>query len=144
MKMSILKSGLLLLALFATAAFTACDKDEDDKTAAELKSEIAGTWDISSFKVGGSEYMGTVVDSASIEYKTFTGAQGDFVQEVKYVDEDPREITEGKYEILSGESVKMTADGESYTVKVTVNGDNIQIEGTQDGEPLVIKAEKRD
>ncbi|GAB4492616.1 MAG: hypothetical protein OHK0019_14870 [Saprospiraceae bacterium] len=144
MKMSILKSGLLLLALFATAAFTSCDKDEDDKSAAELKEEIAGIWDISSFKVGGSEYMGTVVDSASVEYEAFTGTQGNFTQEVKYLDEDPREITEGKYEILSGESVKMTADGESYTVKVTVNGDNIQIEGKQDGKPLVIKAEKRD
>ena len=143
MKMSVLKSGLLLLAMFATAIFTSCEKD-DDYTAEDLKKEIAGIWDISSFKVGGSEYMGTVVDSASIEYEAFAGAQGDFTQEVKYLDEDPREITEGKYEILSGESVKMTADGESYTLKVTISGDNIQLEGQQDGKSLAIKAEKRD
>lgn len=143
MKMSILKSGLLLLALFATAALTSCKDDEDD-AANELKENIVGVWDLTSFKVSGFEYMGTVIDSASIEYEAFTGAQGDFNQTVKYVDEDPRETTEGKYEVISGASVKMTADGETYTMKVTVNGDNILLEGEQDGEPLVIKAVKRD
>lgn len=143
MKMSILKSGLLLLALFATAAFTACEKDEDDKTAEELKEEIAGIWDITSFKVGGSEYMNTVVEGASIEYEAFTGAQGDFTQTIKYLDEDPLETNEGKYEVLDGSSVKMTDDGESYTLKVTLDGDNLQLEGEQDGAPLVIKAKRR-
>lgn len=143
MKMNILKSGLLLLALFATAALTSCKDDEDDAPN-ELKENIVGIWDLTSFKVSGFEYMGTIIDSASIEYKAFTGAQGNFNQMVKYLDEDPRETTEGKYEILSGESVKMTADGESYTMKVIVNGDNIQLEGKQDDEPLVIKAKKRD
>jgi hypothetical protein len=88
--------------------------------------------------------MGSIVDSASIEYEAFTGTQGDFSQEVKYLDEDPRETTEGKYEILNGDSVKMTSDGETYIVKITVNGDKIQIEGEQDGEPMVLKAKKRD
>ncbi|HRI59278.1 MAG TPA: hypothetical protein PK228_06135 [Saprospiraceae bacterium] len=143
MKMNILKSGLLLLALFATAALTSCKDDEDDAPN-ELKENIVGIWDLTSFKVSGFEYMGTIIDSASIEYKAFTGVQGNFNQMVKYLDEDPRETTEGKYEILSGESVKMTADGESYTMKVIVNGDNIQLEGKQDDEPLVIKAKKRD
>ncbi len=143
MKMSVLKSSILLLAMFATAIFTSCEKD-DNFTAEDLKKEIAGIWDITSFKVGGSEYMNTVVEAASIEYEVFTGTQGDFTQEVKYLDEDPEEITEGKYEILSGESVKMTADGESYTLKVTITGDEIQLEGQQDGKSLVIKAEKRD
>ena len=143
MKMSILKSGILLLALFATAALTSC-KDDDDEAANELKENIVGTWDLNSFKVSGFEYMGTIIDSASIEYKAFTSVKGDFNQTVKYVDEDPRETTEGKYEVLSGTSVKMTADGETYTMKVIVKGDKIQLEGEQDGEPLVIKAEKRD
>lgn len=142
MKMSILKSSLLLLALIA-ASLTSCKKDDDDNTAAELKENIVGVWDITSFKVSGFEYMGTVIDSASIGYQAFTGAQGDFTQTVKYLDEDPQENGAGKYEILSGNSVKMTRDGESYTMKVTVGNDNIQLEGEQDGEPLVIKAKKR-
>lgn len=142
MKMSILKSGLFLLALFA-AAFISCKDDEND-AADNLKGNIVGAWDLTSFKLSGFELMGTVVDSASIEYEAFTGAQGDFSQEVKYLDEDPRETTEGKYEILNGESVKMTADGETYTVKIVINGDNLQLEGEQDGEPLVLKAKRRD
>lgn len=142
MKMSILKSGLLLLALFATAALTSCEKDDDP--AEELKEQIAGIWDITSFKVAGLEYMNTVIESGSIEYKAYSGAQGDFTQTVKYLDEDPEENIAGKYEVLDGASVKMTADGESYTLKVTVTGDNLQLEGEQDGAPLVIKAKRRD
>lgn len=144
MKMSILKSSLLLLAIFATAIFTSCEKDEDDRTAEDLKKEIAGIWDVTSFKVGGSEYMNTIVEAASIEYKTFTGAQGDFIQTIKYLDEDPTETNEGKYAVLDGSSVKMTDNGESYTLKVTLNGDNLQLEGQQDGKPLEIKAKRRD
>lgn len=143
MKMSILKSGLLLLALFATAALTSCKKD-DDNPADELKEQIAGIWDITSFKVAGLEYMNTVVEAASIEYEAFSGAQGDFLQTIKYLDEDPEETNEGKYEILGANSVKMISGGESYTLKVTIDGDSIQLEGEQDGEPLVIKAKRRD
>ena len=142
MKMSNLKAGLLFMTLFAVAALTSCNKD-DDTTPAELKEQIAGIWDINSFKVGGTEYMNTVVEEGSIEYKAFTGAKGDFVQTVKYLDEDPEETIEGEYEVLSGTSVKMTADGESYTVKITLDGDNLQLEGKQDGKSLLIKAEKR-
>lgn len=143
MKMSILKSGLLLFTLFATVALTSCKKDDDNNSAAELKENIVGIWDVTSFKLNGFELMGTVVDSASIEYKMFTGAKGDFAQEVKYLDEDPRETTEGKYEILSGDSVKMSADGDTYNVKITISGNQLQLEGEQDGEPLVLKAKKR-
>ena len=143
MKMKILKSGLLLFTLLATVALTSCNKDDDNNSAAELKENIVGIWDVTSFKVNGFELMGTVVSSASIEYKAFSGAQGDFAQEVKYLDEDPRETAEGKYEILSGDSVKMTADGETYNVKISINGNQLQLEGEQDGEPLVLKTKKR-
>lgn len=143
MKINSLKSGLLFLALFAAAAMTSCDKDDDDNAASELKEKIVGTWDISSFKVGGFEYMDVVIEHASLEYEAFEGAQGDFAQTVKYVDEDPEENGAGKYEVVSGNSIKMVRDGESYTMKVVISGDNIQLEGEQDGEPLVIKAGKR-
>lgn len=142
MKMSILKTGTLLLALAALFVLPSCDKD-DDTSAAELQEKIAGTWDFTSFKLGASEYMGTVVDSAYIEYETFTGAKGDFTQQVKYLDEDPAETTEGEYEVVDGNTVKMTSDGKTYQMEVTITGNNLQLEGTQDSKPLVIKAKKR-
>lgn len=142
MKSNMLKTAMLLLLSAVAISLTSCDKD-DDNAADELRENIAGTWDFTSFKLGGSEYMGTVVDSASIQYKTFTGAQGDFVQQVKYLDEDPLDTTAGKYEIVDGDEIKMSADGDSYTMKVTFSGNTVQLEGTQDGKQLVVKAKKR-
>jgi hypothetical protein len=140
-----LKTAMLLLLSAVAISLTSCDKDNDDNdnAAEELREKIAGTWDFTSFKLGGSEYMGTIVDSASIEYKTFTGTQGDFVQKVKYLDEDPLDTTAGKYQIVDGDEIKMTADGDSYTMKVTFSGNTVQLEGTQDGKQLIVKAKKR-
>ncbi len=142
MKTSILKTGTLLLAFAALFAFQSCDKD-DDTPLPPVKEQIVGIWDVTSFKVGGSEYMNTVVEEASFRYDTIAGAQGYFRQTVKYADEDPEEVIEGTYKIEGSNQVVITADGETKTLKASVNGDNLQLEGTDNGKAVVMKAEKR-
>lgn len=143
MKMTHLKSGLLYLLLIAATSFSfvACD-DDDENTTEDLKSAIVGNWEITSFKVGGSEYMNNTIDSASIEYEAYTGSKGDFTQKVKYEDESPVEAIEGKYQVISGNEIKMTSDGETYLLEATINDDHLQLEGVQDGKPLLIKANR--
>jgi len=143
MKMTHLKSGLLYLLLIAATSFSfvACD-DDDENTTEDLKSAIVGNWEITSFKVGGSEYMNSTIDSASIEYEAYTGSKGDFTQKVKYEDESPVEAIEGKYQVISGNEIKMTSDGETYLLEATINDDHLQLEGVQDGKPLLIKANR--
>lgn len=141
--MTHLKSGLLYLLLIAATSFSfvACD-DDDENTTEDLKSAIVGNWEITSFKVGGSEYMNNTIDSASIEYEAYTGSKGDFTQKVKYEDESPVEAIEGKYQVISGNEIKMTSDGETYLLEATINDDHLQLEGVQDGKPLLIKANR--
>lgn len=141
--MTHLKSGLLYLLLIAATSFSfvACD-DDDENTTEDLKSAIVGNWEITSFKVGGSEYMNNTIDSASIEYEAYTGSKGDFTQKVKYEDESPVEAIEGKYQVISANEIKMTSDGETYLLETTINDDHLQLEGVQDGKPLLIKANR--
>lgn len=143
MKMTHLKSGLLYLLLIAATSFSfvACD-DDDENTTEDLKSAIVGNWEITSFKVGGSEYMNNTIDSASIEYEAYTGTKGDFTQKVKYKDEFPEESIDGNYQVIDGNEIKMTSDGETYLLEATINGDHLQLEGVQDGKPLLIKANR--
>lgn len=142
MKTRFLSAMTLLLALSALFALPACEKDDENPTP-PIREQLVGTWDITSFKVDGSEYVGTIVDSASIRFDTIAGAQGNFRQTVKYADEDPADTIEGKYKIENGNQVVMTADGETKSMKATVTGSNLQLEGTDDGKKVVMKGKKR-
>ncbi len=146
MKTNFLKISLLTLLVGAFSMFTltSCDKD-DDATPVTIKTKIVGTWDFTSFKVGTSEYMGTIVDSASVTFKAFTGAQGDFEQHLAYADGEQEEIT-GKYTVdETKKEVKMIADGETEIVKITfTSSDKMEWNTTQDGKQVVAKTERRD
>ncbi len=146
MKTNFLKISLLPLVLLAFSMFslTSCDKD-DDTTPATIKSQIVGTWDFTSFKVDTSEYMGVIVDSASVTFEAFTSTQGDFEQTIVYVDGEQEDIS-GKYQIDEDKKeVKMISDGEIEVIKITfTNSDKMEWRTTQDGEQVVAKTERRD
>ncbi len=142
MKTRFLSAMPLLLAIAAVLALPACEKD-DDQPETQLREKLVGTWDITSFKVDTSEYMGTVVDSASIRFDSMAVAQGDFRQTVKYKDEDPADVIDGKYKIENGNQVVMTADSETKTLKATITGTSLQLEGTDNGQKVVMKGKKR-
>ncbi len=128
--------GLLLF------GFSACKKDNDTKPKT-LKEQLVGKWNITSFKLGDNEYIGTLVDSASIQYDSFTGTQGNFKQNVVFSD-NTEVTTSGKYTVNeSTKEVKMLTIDDEITAKITVNGDKFDWLGEQDGETLIIKANRK-
>jgi hypothetical protein len=144
MKTNFLKTCLMTLVLSALSLFslTSCDKD-DDTTHDLIKTKIVGTWDFTSFKVGDSEYMGVIVDSAAVTFDVFTGTQGDFEQTIIYTDGEQDEIN-GKYTVNeTKKEVTMTADGESEIVKISfTSNDKMEWKSTQDGKAVVAKTER--
>lgn len=146
MKTNFLKISLMtfVVAAFSMFSLTSCDKD-DDTTPTTIKNKIVGTWDFTSFKVANSEYMGVIVDSASVTFEAFTGTEGDFEQTILYTEGEQEEIS-GKYTVDEAKKeVKMTYDGETEVVKITFNGsDKMEWNTTQDGKQVVAKTERRD
>ena len=136
-----LKTLTLLFAIATAFTFTACDKDDQVEP---IKDKLVGTWDITSYKVGGEEYMGFIVDEASIEFQAYTGTDGQFVEEVTFPDEETSVIT-GAYTVDDEESkVYMEYDTDLVIAKITFSDeDHLTWDGTQDGFPLVIKATRK-
>lgn len=146
MKTNFLKIKLLPLLLFALGMFTlaSCDKG-DDTTPVNIKTKIVGTWDFTSFKLGTTEYMGTIVDSSYITFEALQGDKGDFEQTITYVDGETEAIA-GEYQVdEANKTVKMTADGETQVLKITQIGNtNMNWTGIQDGHQVVAKTLRRD
>lgn len=147
MKTNFLKIKLLPLLLFAFGMMTmfACDKD-DDTTPVNIKDKLAGTWDFTSYKLGDTEYMGEIVDSAYITFSLAQGTKGDFEQAVHFAGDGGPEIIAGEYELDEAKKeLKMTADDETQVLKITHIGDtNMNWTGTQDGKSVAVKTIRRD
>jgi hypothetical protein len=137
-----LKLVTLMLLSIVVLSLTACDKDEP--AVPSLKDEVVGTWDITSYKLGGDEYMGLIFDAASLSFGAYTDAEGEFTQEVTFPDEEASSIT-GAYTFDEDENkVIMEYDQDIITAKITItDGYKLKWDGSQDGFPLVIEAIKR-
>lgn len=146
MKTNFLKSGLLTLVVsaFAMFALTSCDKDDDAKPQTIIKNQIVGTWDISSFKVDTSEYMGVIVDSSFIKFEAFTGTEGNFQHSILYMDGEQENLS-GKYQVdEKKKEVKMIATGETKTVKISFPANNkMEWAGEDAGHDVKVKAVRR-
>ena len=142
MKTNFLKSGLLTLvaSAFAMFALSSCDKD-DDPVPQAIKSQIVGIWDITSFKVDTSEYIGVLVDSSVIKFEAYTGSQGNFQHSILYSDGE-RENLSGKYEVEeTKKEVKMIFAGETNTVKINFTASNkMEWTGKDQGNTVKVKA----
>ncbi len=144
MKTNVFQMAAKMLALTALLAFamTSCEKDDDEPTIA--KEDLVGKWEVTSFKVDTSEYMGVVVDSAGIKFDAFTGAQGNFSQTVVYEDGDRDQLT-GKYQVKeSTNEVIMIALGDTNTAKITLlNESKLEWKGKQENKNLTVKAKRK-
>ena len=131
--------SMLMLALF-TLSLVSCDK-EDDVVKPTFKQELTGTWDISSYKLEGSEYMGVLAEKASITFSAYTGAKGEFQQEVTFFGEEAA-VLDGSYAAdETKREVTMDYEGDYINAKVTItNGKQMLFEA---GNFLVIVATKR-
>lgn len=134
---------MLFVAIMTAFTLTSCDKNEDDLT--QVKEEIVGTWEVTSYKVGGDEYIGFAIESAALTFNAYTGDEGIFGQEVAFFDEDVLTIM-GAYSVNEAkDEVKMNYDGDLITAKVRINenGQKLRWDGSQDGFPLVIHADRK-
>jgi hypothetical protein len=142
MKTNFLKISLLAL-IVSAFTITSC-KDDDDTAPRTIKNQIVGTWEFTSFKVDGDEYMGNLVDTSVVTFEKYTGTQGDFEQTILYSDGERDEIA-GKYSVdETKKEVKMTAGGETEIVKVNFpTTDKMDWSTTQDDLPVVAKTERQ-
>ena len=136
--------SLTLVALALTAfAFVSCN--DDDPVTPPLKEQLVGTWDVTSYKLGGDEYMGFIFEAASIRFDAYTGAEGQFLQEVTFPDEESTSITGGYSFNEAAKKVTMEYDGQTILASIDiVDEDTLKWDGSQDGFPLVIEATRRD
>lgn len=138
-------NSLILTVLFLSSimlSVSSCKKDDNTKPQT-LKEGIAGSWNITSFKVGGTEYMGSVVKSSTLKYEAFTGSQGNFTQTVTYVD-NSNESTNGKYSVDEvSKELKMTSVDEEIIAKINLKDDSLEFSGEQDGAALLVKATRK-
>jgi len=134
--------SMMMLAFF-TLSLVSCDKEDDIKKPT-FKEELTGTWDITSYKVQGSEYIGVLVNTAILRFFPYTGAQGQFEQEVTFWQEGP-EILQGSYSVDEQKhQITMDYEGETMVANITItNGKQMLWESVMNGSQLVVKATKR-
>ncbi len=87
--------------------------------------------------------MGFIIESASLEFEAYTGAEGEFTEIVTFPGEEPISIS-GPYRVDEDhQKVFMTFEGDMIIAEVEINGDQLEWDGTQDGFPLVLKATRQ-
>ena len=142
MKINLMKNrifSMLMLAL-VTLSIVSCDKG-DDEVKPTFKEELTGTWDITSYKLSGDEYMGVLVEKASITFSAYNGAKGQFQQEVTFWEEETATLEGGYSANEEKHEVTMDYEGDIITAMVTItNGKQMLFEA---GDLLVIAATKR-
>ena len=138
-----LKTLALVTLTLGAITFTSCN--DDDNVKKPIKDDLVGTWDITSYKVDGDEYMGLAIEAGSITFHAYTGAKGVFDQAVTFPDEESTSIS-GDYTADDETSkIEMNYEGEIIVAEITItgDGDKLRWDGTKDGYPLVILATRR-
>lgn len=134
----------ITLVVLALTAFSFVSCNDDDPVTPPLKDQLVGTWDVTSYKLGGDEYMGFIFDAASIRFDAYTGVEGQFLQEVTFPDEESTSITGGYSFNENTKKVTMEYDGETIVATIDIEDeDTLTWDGSQDGFPLVIEATRR-
>jgi hypothetical protein len=146
MKTMFFKSPIFTLLMFAFVAlsFTSCDKD-DDTAQLTFKESIVGTWDIDSYMLDDDEWMGLILESGSVTFNAYTGAEGQFEQTVTFADEESFTLT-GAYTVDEArKEVSMQYEDEIIVAQIAITDGNKKMkwESIQDLYPLVILATKR-
>ncbi|MBK8832221.1 MAG: hypothetical protein IPN60_15465 [Saprospiraceae bacterium] len=145
MKTMLLKNGIFTMLMFAfiLVALPSCDKDEETPEPT-FKETLVGTWDIDSYLLDDDEWIGFILDEASITFQEPIGNSGIFIQEGLFADGDTMDLS-GRYiydEVAS--QVTMYYEGEPILADITFTGGNKMLwEGIEQEFPLVIKATKR-
>jgi len=135
----------LLLLAFASIILPSCDREGETPTPeTTFETALVGTWDISSYRLGGDEWMGLIATSAFITFQVPTDHAGIFVQEVTFSDGETWTLS-GRYIVDEAQGqVTLYYEGEPIVADITITGGNkMHWESIQDEHPLVLKATKR-
>lgn len=145
MKTIAFKNPLFLMMSFVLTAiaFTSCGPDEETPEP-PLSQSLIGTWDIDSYHLDDDEWIGTIVNSASITFEAPTGNSGVFSQEITFADGEVSTISARYVLDETNHQVTMYFEGEPILANVTItSGNKLHWESLQDEYPLIIKATKR-
>ena len=144
MKTTFFKRAFLLPLMFVALGFglTSCDKD--DELSQEEIQALAGLWDITSYTIGGDEYIGFLAESGTIEFDPAGPSGGEFTQSIKFFDEEEPASISGDYTVnpRKGE-IRLVYDGVVVVAEISIDGDELDWKGRQDGFPLNLAAKKR-
>ena len=136
------KTWAMVLLSVAAFGLTSCDNNDDTQDEL-LKDAIVGTWNVTSYKVAGDEYMGQIFESATLEFEALTGNEGEFEQTVGFTDGESVSIV-GEYTVNNEASkITMNYDGDVVIAEVAINNGKLEWDGQQDGYPLIMKADKQ-
>ena len=134
--MHILTQYAFLFLLAATLLVSGCKDDVDPNV--DVNNRLEGDWDVESFTVDGTEYMGSVVTSFEMEYEKQSDTEGEAQWTVIYSN-GATERTEGDYEIQnSGQEI----DFDNTDLEIEIDGDELTLEGILDGFRVEIEAER--
>lgn len=132
-----------ILLIFVALGQQAC-QDDNDRLDTPLMEALEGTWDITSYNLAGTEYIGILVESAAIRFETIEGLNGTFTQEMYFEDEaEPASITGGFSVDDKRDRIRLNYDGSVIVAGLSIEGDELTWESIQDGFPLDLKATKR-
>lgn len=145
MKSAFFKTNLFALLMLAlvTVMLPSCDRD-DETPELPISQSLIGTWDIDSYVLDDDEWMGLIMESASITFGELHINSGIFTQEVTFADGETNSLS-GRYvldETLG--QVTMYYEGEPIVADITItNGNKLLWDSVEQGYPLVLKATKR-
>lgn len=145
MKSAFFKTNLFALLMLAlvTVMLPSCDRD-DETPELPISQSLIGTWDIDSYVLDDDEWMGLIMESASITFGELHINSGIFTQEVTFADGETTSLS-GRYvldETLG--QVTMYYEGEPIVADITItNGNKLLWDSVEQGYPLVLKATKR-
>lgn len=135
--------ALPLLLLSLTMFLASCDRTEVEPLTPEDIAQLNGRWIITSYKVGGSEYMGMLVEAGALAFSPEGDLDGQFIQVVKFVDESAEDVLQGDYVIdVDNSQLRLTYNGEVVIADIDIDGDDLIWTGEQGGSPVEMIATK--
>jgi hypothetical protein len=128
----------LLAGLFLSAA--ACQK-EDVEAPVSVGRNIAGTWEMQSFKLGDVDIQGTIVQSSTLEIMPETASTGKFNWIIRYSD-GALDQTGGNYTMdeTKNEIHFKAGNGQELTFQYSFNGNQFALTGMKDGDKMELAA----
>ena len=145
MKTMLFENGIFTTLMFAfmMVGLPACDKNEETPEL-PFKETLVGTWDMNSYLLDDDEWIGLILEEASVTFEEPTGNSGIFIQEGIFADGEDMYLSSRYMYDETARQVTMFYDGEPIVADILFTASNKMVwESIEQEFPLVIKATKR-